>query len=285
MNPPPPDLPPPSPPSNLPPPSAPAGLPPPAAHVSEVIVSKLEQPSAAATTTKKVEEEVPERPRLDGSALFNEAKTWPWKPGQPEFIKTALGLALAAGVAALVSLAGLVIALVVGVYSASYFYRIVHTTLEGSDALPPWPKLSEPVEDLIRPGVRIIGAAIVSHIPLICVHIATDSHVGINRMAEAAGVLIGAAYFPFAALMIVFQERFGAWWPHLVIPAFTRCLPAAKAVIVFHLAMAAAGYVLRTIPWVGPLLGSVVLMISMVVLARMLGMLAAQHRKALAELH
>jgi hypothetical protein len=253
--------------------------------VPEVVVSKIEQPPPAPVAVKKVEEETPERPRLDASALFNEAKYWPWKPGQPEFLKIALGIAVVAGVAALVYLAGPVIALVVGVYTASYFYRIIHSTLEGGDKLPEWPKLSEPVEELIRPGVRIVSAAVVSLIPLILVHLASDSHIGINRVAEAAGLLVGAVYFPFAAMMIVFQERFGACWPHLVIPAFIRCLPAAKAVIVFHLAMVVAAYALRSIPWVGPLLGATVLMITMVILARMIGMLAAQHRRSLEELH
>lgn len=287
MNPPPPDLPPPTGPASLPPPNLPApNLPPPADHAPEVVVSKFTQaPVSIAPATKKAEDEIPDRPQLSPGQLFENAKTWPWKPGQPPFLKVGLGLAAAMGIAHFIPLAGLVISIVVAVYVGDYFYRIVHNTLEGSDVLPAWPKLNEPVEDLIRPGVRITSAALVSMIPVILVHLSSDSHVGVNPVAELSAMLIGGVYFPFAAMMIVFQERFGACWPHLVIPAFMRCLPGAKAAIGINVATFVGAWLLRHIPVAGAFLAPAAHIIGWVMLARALGLLAAQHRKSLSELH
>lgn len=248
-------------------------------------MSKLSQPpTKPASSVKKEDEEIPDRPVLGTAALIQDAKTWPWRPEQPKFMRMALMLALVLGVAAHIPFAGALIGLVIAVYLGDYFYRIIHNTLEGSDKLPDWPKLNEPVEDLIRPGVRMTVAFAVGHVVILFLYLTSDPHVGMPVVPRELGFLAAAFFFPIAALMIVFQERFGACAPWIVLPAFMKCLPSSLAAFGLCVVAMAGGRVLMMIPWVGYFAMAAFSLVVMVMLARMLGMIAAQHRKSLSEL-
>ena len=268
--------------NGLPAPSLSPNLPPPAEHVPEVVVSQISKPTPP---KKKEEEAIPDRPVQGVMALFRDAKTWPWTAEQPKFMKMGLLLSLALGIAAHVPIAGVVVSVVVAVYLGDYFYRIIHNTLEGSDKLPDWPKLNEPVEDLIRPGTRIAVGFLVCHIALLFVYITSDTHVGMPTIPREISYLAAAIYFPIAALMIVFQERFAACAPWIVLPAFVRCLPGSLAAISFCIVAMLGGRALLLIPYVGHFGSAAFSLVIMVSLARFLGMLAAQNRHSLAELH
>lgn len=273
-------------PSTAPPPGVSSNLPPPAVHVAEVVVSKLSQPSAKpAPSAKKEDEEIPDRPVLGTAALIEDAKTWPWRPEQPKFMRVGLMLALVLGIAGLVQIVGVVIGIVIAVYLGDYFYRIIHNTLEGSDKLPDWPKLNEPVEDLIRPGVRMAVAFAVGHVVILFLYLTSDSHIGMPLVPREIGFMAAAFFFPIAALMIVFQERFGACAPWILLPAFMKTLPGSLAAFGLCVVAMAGGRLLLMIPWLGYFLASAFSLVVMVSLARLLGMLAAQHRKSLSELH
>lgn len=255
-------------------------------HAPDVVVSKIATPPvrtpAAATQAK---DEVPDRPVLDPKALFDDAKAWPWRPEQPKFMRMGLVLSLVLGIAAHIPFVGFVIGVVLAVYLGDYFYRIIHNTLEGSDKLPDWPKLNEPVEDLIRPGVRISVAFAVGHVVILFLHLTSDPHVGMPLVPRELGFLAATFFFPMAALMIVFQERFGACAPWIVLPAFMKTLPSSLAAMALCVVAMAVGRVLLMIPYLGHFAMSAFSLVAMVMLGRMLGMIAAQHRKSLSELH
>jgi len=284
MNPPPPDLPPPSAPANLPPPSLPANLPPPAQHAPEVVVSTITRPPPF-VAPKKEEDEVPDRPALDLAALIADAKGYALGKGRQQLLRVGTLLALAFAVAAKLSLAGIPITIVCAVYFGDYFYRIIATTLAGSDTPPDWPKTSEPVEELIRPGVRVVSAFLLGHIPLLIVYLNTSGIQRVNPIAWTIASAIPCVYFPFAAMMIVLQERFGASWPHYAFGAFKRCLPGAWSAVILCAVAVAAMRISQMIPVVGDFIGFFAMIACMMMLARNIGMLAAQHRHSLSELH
>ena len=141
------------------------------------------------------------------------------------------------------------------------------------------------MDELIKPGVRITSAFLVGHIVWLFVWLNTDSHVGMNPVAQWGSYLVAAVYFPFAMMMIVFQERFAACAPWVSIPAMLRCMPASKSALILSVTAFVAIHVLKMVPFVGGLLGAAAGLVLFIMLGRMVGMIAAQHRKALAEMH
>lgn len=293
MNIPPPDLPPPGnlpPPGGLPPPNLPSpNLPPPADQGNERVISQFErapvETSVAAKVAKQIEEAIAERPLMDGAALMADAKAYPWRRGRDHLLRVGSLIVLAFGLGEKVPLAGIVLTIIAAVYAGDFLYRVVHSTLEGSDTPPDWPKTSEPVDELIKPGVRITSAFLVGHIVWLFVWLNTDSHVGMNPVAQWVSYLVAAVYFPFAMMMIVFQERFAACAPWVSIPAMLRCMPASKSALTLSVTAFVAIHVLKMVPFVGGLLGAAAGLVLFIMLGRMVGMIAAQHRKALAEMH
>jgi hypothetical protein len=276
------------PPPNLPAPNLPPpNLPPPAPLAEERVISKFEQApptsTQAATVAKQLEEVIPDRPIQSGGDLFAEARRYVFGSGKVFSILAVISLLMAIGSA--LPLAGLPVAIVCAVYLGSYFYRIIHHTLAGDEVLPAWPKLNEPLEDLLRPGVRIASAQLFSHALVLLAYLNAHPIKGVNLPFLFIGMLVACAYFPPAAMMIVFQERFGAIWPHIVIPAFRRTLPAMQWAVGLCIASSFAGYLLSHIPVLGQFISSFVGFGISLIVARMLGMIAAQHRKALVELH
>ncbi len=235
---------------------------------------------------KKEEEEIPDRPALDRAALIADAKGYALGKGRQHLLRVGIVLALAFAVAAKLPFAGIIITLVCAVYFGDYFYRIIATTLAGSDTPPDWPKPSEPVEELIRPGVRVVSAFLLGHIPLLIVYLNTSAPLyRVNPIAWTIASAIPCVYFPFAAMMIVLQERFGASWPHYAFGAFKRCLPGAWSAVILCAASVAALRISQMIPVVGDFIGFFAMIACMMMLARSIGMLAAQHRHSLSELH
>ena len=293
MNIPPPDLPPPGnlpPPGGLPPPNLPApNLPPPANSGHERVISQFErapvETSTAAKVAKQIEEAIPERPLMESAALIEDAKTYPWRRGQSHLLRIGSMIAVAYAIGVKLPLAGIIVMILTAIYTGSFIYKVIHSTLEGSDTPPDWPKPNESVEDLLKPGVRITAAFLIAHVVWLFVYLNTDSHVGMNPVAQWACYLLAAAYFPFAIMMIVFQESFASCAPWISIPAMLRCLPAAKTALGLSAAAFVAVHALKLIPFVGDLLSAGAGIVLFIMLARMVGMIAAQHRKALAELH
>jgi hypothetical protein len=253
------------------------------------VISQFErapvETNVAAKVAKQIEEAIVERPVMDGGALMADAKSYPWRRGRDHLLRIGSLIVLAFGLGEKVPLAGIVLTVIAAVYSGDFLYRVVHSTLEGSDTPPDWPNTSEPVAELIRPGVRITSAFLVGHIMWLFVWLNTDSHVGMHPVAQWISYLVAAVYFPFAMMMIVFQERFAACAPWVSIPAMLRCMPASKSAVVLSVTAFVAMHVLRMVPFVGGLLGAATGLMLFIMLGRMVGMIAAQHRKALGEMH
>jgi len=288
MNIPPPDLPPPE---NLPPSSGlpPPNLPPPADQDNQRVISQLEraplETHTATKVAKEIEEAIAERPLLTAAALLEDAKCYPWRRGLDHLLGVGSLLVLAFAIGAKLPLAGIVLTIIAAIYLGDFLYRVVHSTLAGSDVPPDWPKLNEPVEELIKPGVRIVSAFLVGHGAWLFVWLNTASHVGMNPVAQWTSYLVAAAYFPFAMMMIVFQERFAACAPSVLIPAMLRCMPVAKVLLGLSMMVFVIINGLRLLPFVGDLLAAAAGLVFFIMLGRMVGMIAAQHRKALAEMH
>ncbi|MFM7604123.1 MAG: hypothetical protein ACKO8Z_02855 [Prosthecobacter sp.] len=287
MNIPPPDLPPPE---NLPPSSGLPipNLPPPDGQGNERVISQLERAPmenhAAAKVAKQIEEAIAERPLLTAAALLEEVKSYPWRRGFDHLLRVGLLIVMAFAIGAKLPLAGIVLTIIAAIYLGDFLYRVVHSTLAGSDLLPDWPKLNEPVEELIKPGARIVSAFLVGHGVWLFVWLNTASHVGMNPVAQWASYLVAAAYFPFAMMMIVFQERFAACAPSVVFPAMLRCMPTAKVLLGFSMMVFVVINGLRLLPFVGDLLAASAGLVFFIMLGRMVGMIAAQHRQVLAEM-
>ena len=102
----------------------------------------------------------------------------------------------------------------------------------------------------------ITSAFLVGHIVWLFVWLNTDSHVGMNPVAEWISYLVAAVYFPFAMMMIVFQERFAACAPWVSLPAMFRCMPGSKMALGLSAVAMVAVHGLKKIPFVGDLLAA-----------------------------
>lgn len=288
MNIPPPDLPAPThlpPPGGLPPPH----LPPPAAHADQHILSQFERPpvevSTAAKVARQIEEAIPERAVMASAALIGDAKSYLTRRGGGHLLRTGALIALAYALAAHMPFIGFAPLLIAAIYTGSFLYKVIHSTLEGEDSPPDWPKLSDAVEELVKPGVRITAAFLVAHAAWFYVKLSADPYAGVNAVAQWTAYFVAAAYFPFAILMIVFHERFASCAPWIAIPASLRCMPASLTALGFSIVSFTALHALDCIPLLGALLVPAAGLPLLVMLARMVGMIAAQHRGSLADLH
>ena len=100
---------------------------------------------------------------------------------------------------------------------------------------------------------------------------------------------LGAGVFPDVVEDVVsrrfFQERFAACAPWVSLPAMFRCMPGSKMALGLSAVAMVAVHGLKKIPFVGDLLAAGAGLVLFIMLSRMVGMIAAQHRKALSELH
>lgn len=145
-------------------------------------------------------------------------------------------------------------------YLALYYLEVVDVTVSGGEEPPPWPGVSDLLDDIVAPLVRLAGLALIAFGPLLAVRLLEPPGWSSAPVTAALG-LWGLSYFPMAVLASEVVGSPVAGLPHRVIPAIARTLPGYLMVVGATLAVvvlaAVLAMLLLQIPWLGFLLLSV----------------------------
>ena len=215
--------------------------------------------------------------------LIKDAISFPLRHGNAAVLAVGAIVIFFIAIAAYVPLVGLVVMIGGASYVAAYYFEVIEHTVHGKSEAPPWPDLSSYWDDIIVPGIQMLGITLISSVPLILV---------IWQLAEADDtwlsppVLIASLlkwiYFPMATLAVVCNGSVWAALPQRVLPSLIRCLPGylvcaaafASAEIVHAFFDAFVGW----IPIVGFMLGWVSFMYAMLVQARLTGLIYLRYQ-------
>jgi hypothetical protein len=106
-------------------------------------------------------------------------------------------------------------------YLFAFMQKVIAHSAQGEDEIPPWPELSDIINDIILPCLMVVGCLVVSFGPaLLLFFLSRESPVlGVAAIA-AAGV--GALYLPMAFLAVAVSDSFLALSPHIVLPSIVR---------------------------------------------------------------
>lgn len=218
--------------------------------------------------------------------MFRDALSYPVRSGGWVMLLIGAVFSVIVDFLQMFPLVGLVVAVFGAGFFAGFYLDVVGSTVIGRDAVPDWPEVTEVVDDILLPLLRVIGLVLISFAPAGGVLFAGQERVGdwfwwIFGGAVAAGV----AYFPMAVLgSVAYGNLFGAL-PHVVLPAIVRTLPGyALAVSGLTLAVAVTTTAEKfgaSIPFVGWFVAAVVALYALMMQARLIGLI---HREKAEEL-
>lgn len=218
-------------------------------------------------------------------SMFADALGYPLRFGGWAVIVTGAVLSVILDITSGVPVIGLPAALFSAGFFASFYLDIVATTIAGDDGTPDWPSVSDFLDDILMPFVRVIGVTLISFGPAIAVLWLMDEKVRTFPWTLCAAVLWGCFYFPMALLgSVVCGNLYGAL-PHVVLPSVFRAMPGylltvpglAVAVAVCGLAEEYS----HRIPCVGWLIAAAIAIYSLMVQARVIGLIYREKREAL----
>jgi hypothetical protein len=242
------------------------------------------------------------RPRLDFNAgntkgakedmketqeqgMFADAVGYPIRFGGWAMIVTGAVLSVVLDFLQAVPVAGMAIGAFAFGFFCGFYLSIVSTTIAGDDGVPDWPDVTDFIDDIGWPLVRVVGLGIISFVPVIVVINLVPEHSSAFPWAVGAAVAAGCFYFPMALLgSTVCGNLYGAL-PHIVLPGIFRALPgyllAVPALVIAFVAGFAAEVYSSRIPYVGWFVASAVAIYSMMIQARLIGLIYRRKREVL----
>lgn len=300
---PPPDLPPPSPPEkaakSLPPPTA-SHSPSPAAPGAP---TNPYQASAAPLpkTTQPAPEETAEQISDTMAGLVMDAFTYPVRRGGLSMIGMGAVIIFIASVSTYAGTIGLVACALCWSYIAAYFFEIINHTLTNRSTVPHWPELSNLMEDVWAPGLQMLTVILVSTIPKVLVAVALgDSPAvlgviftlsywryddGLLHSFMWLAAMAGWAYFPMAALSVVWHGTLSSALPHRVLPAIIRCMPGylwcAAAYAGIEILILECKLVTSLLPFGGTFLVMMAIMYGFLAQGRLIGLMSMHYHNRL----
>ncbi len=114
-------------------------------------------------------------------------------------------------------------------YTFAYMQKIIHAAAQGEDDPPGWPDITEFVQDLLVPGLQLLGTIVVCFGPAVALAIwVTVKAVSGNGPSPEMALLIipvalfGMVYFPMAVLAVAMYDSVLAVSPLVVVPAMFK---------------------------------------------------------------
>lgn len=236
-------------------------------------------------------------------SLFWDSVKFPWRKDGWTIVIPGAILGLLVGLGSFAPLFGFFpITLGVGYFGALYL-DIIATTIAGKEEPPDWPEISNLYEDIVLPGLRLVGITFISFAPqLIFIAVAKPDHMPyfsslvINVWGDFPWLegtitkllnLLGCAYFPMACIAVVMAGSLSAALPHRVIPAIQRCLPEYALAV---LCLLGARFFARGIevgalflsPFVQAVAGSLAAFFLLIIQARITGLTCRRFRERIA---
>lgn len=122
-------------------------------------------------------------------------------------------------VASFAPIFGIFAYLFLSAYFCATYFSIIESTAVGDSEAPNFPDVSNVLEDLIWPMIKVLVVGIFSFLPLILYgQFLADGEDLISRILLIGGIV----YFPMAILAVVVLGYLGAMSPHIVIPGIFR---------------------------------------------------------------
>ncbi|MDQ8190702.1 hypothetical protein [Roseibacillus persicicus] len=185
-------------------------------------------------------------------------------------------LGVASDLASILPVIGLIAWLVLAGFFCSTFFEIMVSSASGSDDCPGFPNLSDLLEDLILPFIKVVAVALFSFAPALIFAFTADGGAATYVLLMAL-VGVGIVYFPMAILGVGILGTFRALSPHIVVPSIFKAGGLYWAIVGILFAV----YVLQSfllallgeIFIVGALVAAFVSMLALMINGRLLGLL------------
>lgn len=161
-------------------------------------------------------------------------------------------------------------------YLCGLFFELVYLSATDREELYAFPDLTDPLEDIAYPAIKVFGVVAISFLPLICWEIWGDPESEYATAVWYGSVVWAAFYFPMAMLGTVILGSLIGALPHIVFPAIFRsgALYLVAALLVFGL-ICAETFSQYYLPGgiTGRILAALIAMFVMMTVARTLGLL------------
>lgn len=172
---------------------------------------------------------------------------------------------------------GGIFGLLAGVFFSGYFcatyFSIVESTAVGHKEAPMFPDVSNIMEDLISPLMKMFGVVIISFLPAVIYFFIMQKMDGVYHCLLVLGII----YMPMAALAVIILGYMGAASPLTVLPGIVKAVGSYWIVVVLLLLVYGLEKFLEVILFGNIIIGSIILgfvgMYVLMVSARALGCL------------
>ncbi len=205
--------------------------------------------------------------------LITEPFVYPFRGNGISMLITGAVLIVISMVAGLGGIFGSLASLFLAGYFCATYFSIVESTAVGRQEAPMFPDVSNVMEDLIGPFLKILGVMLISFMPAIVYGFTTGKMDVIYEIL----LLVGIIYLPMAILAMIVLGNMSVASPFTVIPSIIRAggsywLVVVLLVVVYGLERflenMLSGYFI-----VGPLIMGLIGMYVLMVSARALGVL------------
>jgi hypothetical protein len=129
-------------------------------------------------------------------------------------LKWGRGLMLVGGIRPFIF--GIILQVFAGGYLFTFLQAIIHATAAEDREMPDLPGMSNFVEDILLPFLRLLGLG------LICFGATLPLAIWVDARAAYAALILGGLYFPMAFLAVAILDSIGAANPLVVIPSILK---------------------------------------------------------------
>jgi len=217
------------------------------------------------------------------SNLVKDAIVFPWRGDGWGMVIIGAFVVFCVFISGVIPILGFVVQICGIGYLSAYYFDVIQHTIAGRRDVPAWPDFSDYWDDLVIPGLQMIGVILISSTPLLVLN-------GVGLNTATSSITIGDVfawsfywlYFPIATLSVACKGTVVAVLPHIVVPSLRRVLPGYLiCVAVFALAEIGRDLLsslLSAVPILGGLTSLFFFMACMLVQARLIGLIYLRYR-------
>ena len=206
-------------------------------------------------------------------AVLQDAFRYPFRENGMMVLVWGTILGIFMSLAAFVPILGIIALLILSAYFCAIFFDIILTTSSGSDDCVGFPDLSDFLEDLILPYLKVVLAFIVGILPGMLLVILLPE----LSFASLFPIVSMAIYFPMAILAMVVLGSFAGVSPHIVFPAIGRVGKLywfiVALIVATNLTINLLSFITQDIFILGSIFNSFLTMLSLMIIGRLIGLL------------
>jgi hypothetical protein len=152
--------------------------------------------------------------------FFKDIASYPFRGKGRYIFITGVIFSLISDLASLAPLIGGIASLFLFGYFCATYFQMIESSATGGKEAPEFPELSNIMDDIIVPVLKVLLALLVSFGPVLAYTISSGN--GANPWVSFPLLAFGILYAPMAILSIVILGSIGAISPMIVLPAIVR---------------------------------------------------------------